>query len=404
MADPVSPALLARLPRTFAPALNEQLRSWDLLFPAERRAIASQMDWLGRLPDAEFRALFEPITELEKRMDLPPWKPSTDRLLVSDTGILVRSPYYPQWRAEVEKVFAKIDAARQAEGGLKQSNKLIVCAMPAGVPVPSGPLWKTLEAQGKWVPLESPFADVLPVLFRGVAERDEAPGVEPVERTWAFEYDPQLSGIHVGTPVTGFSFDELGPVRREFLVRLNSMNRDLRTLDRTYDDLRRLDLSRLLARPYSTGVREFVRNVFLSGNGALLFGNSFVQWGASEAFRRAAPQAMFCRFGIRPKLKPFSSVVLFEDQNRANPVADQPDPEGSFVDARLLVEYVHLAAMRGPEYADQALVLLAVPEQKRVLALGPAAALASLAGGRPPVRARELVSASRVWLAAKAET
>jgi hypothetical protein len=401
MADPVSPALLARLPRTFAPALNEQLHSWDLLFPAERRAITSQMAWLGRLPDAEFRTLFEPITELERHMDLPPWKPSTDRLLVSDTGILVRSPYYQQWRAEVEKVFAKIDSARQAEGGSKPANKLIVCAMPAGVPTPSGALWKKLEAQGKWVAVESPFAEILPVLFRGVAERDEAPGIDPVERTWVFEYDRQLLAIRIGAPVAGFSFEELGPVRREFLVRLNSMNRDLRTLDRTYDDLRRLDLSRLLAQRYSTGVREFVRNLFLSGNGALLFGNSFVQWGVSEAFRRAAPQAMFCRFGIRPKLKPFSSVVLFEDQNRANPVPDQPDPEGSFVDARLLVEYVYLAAVRGPEYADRTLVLLAVPEQRRVLAVGPATSLASLGGSGRPVRVPELVSAARAWLAAK---
>jgi hypothetical protein len=112
---------------------------------------------------------------------------------------------------------------------------------------------------------------------------------------------------------------------------------------------------------------------------------------------------MFCRFGIRPKLKPFSSVVLFEDQNRANPVPDQPDPEGSFVDARLLVEYVYLAALRGPEYADRTLFLMAVPEQKRVLALGPAAAMASLAGGGRPVRAPELVSAALTWLAAKTQ-
>jgi hypothetical protein len=402
MAYTVSPALLDKLPRTFLPALNEQLRGWDLLFPAERRAITAQMDWLGRLPDTEFRTLFEPVIALEKRMDLPPWKPSTDRLSVSDTGILVRSPYYQQWRAEVEKVFTKIDAARQTDGGPRPANKLIVCVMPAGVPAPSGPLWKSLEAEGRWIPLEAPFGEVLPVLFHGAAERDEAPEIDPVERTWVFEYDPQLSAIHVNSPVASFSFDELGPVRREFLVRLNSMNRDLRTLDRTYDDLRRLDLSRLLAQPYSTGIREFARNLFLSGNGALLFGNSFVQWGASEAFRRAAPQATFCRFGIRPKLKPFSSVVLFEDQNRANPIPDQPDPEGSFVDARLLVEYVYLAALRGPEYADRTLVLLAVPEQRRVLVLGPAAAMASPADGRP-VRTPELVSTVRVWLAAKAK-
>ena len=39
--------LLRKLPPTFVPALNEQFRNWDLLFPAERRTISAQMDWLG---------------------------------------------------------------------------------------------------------------------------------------------------------------------------------------------------------------------------------------------------------------------------------------------------------------------------------------------------------------------
>jgi len=42
--NPVSPELLARLPRTFVPALNEQIKNWDLLFPAERRTIGAQID------------------------------------------------------------------------------------------------------------------------------------------------------------------------------------------------------------------------------------------------------------------------------------------------------------------------------------------------------------------------
>jgi hypothetical protein len=41
--DPVSPELLARLPRTFVPALNEQIKNWDVLFPAERRTMSAQM-------------------------------------------------------------------------------------------------------------------------------------------------------------------------------------------------------------------------------------------------------------------------------------------------------------------------------------------------------------------------
>ena len=68
-------------------------------------------------------------------MNLPPWNPATDKLSVTDTGILVRSPHYQQWRAQVERTFETIDAGVEAQGKLKRSNKLIVAVMPAGVAV-----------------------------------------------------------------------------------------------------------------------------------------------------------------------------------------------------------------------------------------------------------------------------
>ena len=49
-------------------------------------------------------------------------------------------------------------------------------------------------------------------------------------------------------------------------------------------------------------VREFVRALFLSGNGAVIFyANSFVEWAASEAFRRARPSFVAAQFGIRKR-------------------------------------------------------------------------------------------------------
>jgi len=401
MAYQVNPALLQKLPRTFVPALNEQILNWDRLFPAERRAIGAQMGWLERLPDPQFRDLFGPIFALEKQMDLPAWSAATDRLSVTDTGILVRSPHYQQWRAEVERAFGKIDAGIAASGALKRFNKLLVAVMPAGVPIPGGALWPKREAEGKWLPLAAPFRGLLPDFYRAIATRETPAAIEPLERTWVFEYDPTLATTAVTQPVVALSFDQIGPLRREFLVRLNYVKRDLRTLDHTYDDLRRLDLKRLYPEQPEVVVREFVRNLFLSGNGALLFGNSFVQWGASEAFRRAAPQATFCRFGIRPKIKPFSGVVLFEDQNRANPVPDRPDPEGSFIDAQLLMEYVYLATLRSSDYTERTLTLFAVPEQARVLALGPAEAVSALTrGGGSPASVADLIERARTWLAA----
>ncbi len=401
MATPVSSALLARLPRTFVPALNEQIHRWDLLFPAERRTISAQMDWLARLPQADFHALFQPILAVEERMALSS-RLNADRLSIVDTGILVRSPWYPQWRAETEKVFAAIDGSFRAEGRVTRRNRLVVCVMPAGVPARSGPVWPRLEKQGMWFPLETSFGDMLPGLFRAVAERSTAPDLEPVERTWALEYDAQLCATRLGGRTVALSFDELGPLRREFLIRLNAIDRNLQTVDRTYDELRRLDLGPSLEQRFGPEVSEFIRTLFLSGNGALLFGNSFVQWGASEALRRAAPQAAFCRFGIRPKLKPFSSVVLFEDQRRANPVADAPDLEGSFIDSRLLTEYVYLSAAREYDSPERLLALFAVPTEKRVLAVGPSAAVASMIACDPPVGGSQFAGAVLSWLATPA--
>ena len=174
--------LLSKLPRTFVPALNEQFRNWDLLFPAERRTINAQMEWLGPLPDQQFRTLFAAILDLEKQMDLPPWNPATDKLSVTDTGILVRSPHYQQWRAQVERTFGAIDAGVEKAGKLKRSNKLVVAVMPAGSASRTSLLWPTLEAAGKWISLTAPFADMLPALYRGIAEREGVPEIEPVER------------------------------------------------------------------------------------------------------------------------------------------------------------------------------------------------------------------------------
>jgi len=141
-------------------------------------------------------------------------------------------------------------------------------------------------------------------------------------------------------------------------------------------------------------VREFVRSVLLSGNGSLVFSNSFVEWGASEALRRVQPQALVASFGMRQKLKPFSSLVLFEDQRRSNPVPDQDDPAGSLADAVLLAEYVYLASQRVACYADHTVTLLSAVDWSRVLILGPHAP----ALGAPAVTPERLTAFAVSWL------
>jgi hypothetical protein len=390
---PVPVELIRRLPATFGPALRDQFAQWNLLFNAERRQLQAQMDWLSKLPREEFDRLFTPLVAIESRMALPGWDSNAATLGVRDTGILARSPEYPQWRAEVERVFTRIDEGAAPSAGLQGLRRLVVCTLPPGIPLQEQPLWPDLAPEGAWLSLDRPFGGMLPGFGAAVAKRAAAPGLDQDERTWVIECDSRFSAL-AGVPV--LSWPELEGLRREFLRRLNAVQRDLHSVDDTGAELRRADIGRLAppALAANARVREFLRGLLLSGNGSLVFPNSFVEWGAAEALRRAQPQALIACFGIREKLKPFSSLVLFEDQNRANPVANQEDPAGSMVDALLLSRYVYLAAQRVACYPGHTLTLLAACDSNRVLALG-------VRGSdlpRSPAAAEDLAGLAVRWL------
>ena len=400
MAEHAFPAaakeLLARLPRTFRPALNDHLRQWDLLFPAERRVLEGQLGWLGALPGNELKRLFAPIVELEARMELPPWTSDAAGMTVRDVGILTRSPLYPRWRSEVEKVFAHIDSALSPSAAARVP-RLVLCVLPAGLPNASQPLWPELAQTGAWAQLDKPFGSMLSALVFSLARRRSAPVLEDIERTWVLECDTRFSPLSEETSTTVLSWTALAAIRREFLKRLNTIGRDLRAVDQATDELRRAGIAHLLSRPTgaSPRVREFVRSLLLSGNGALVFNNSFVQWGASEALRRIQPQVLVASFGIRPTIKPFSGAVLFEDQNKSNPVPDEDDPAGSLTDALILARYVSLAAERVTAFQNRTLTMMAACDLDRVLVLGTQAP--APASGR--LSADELTAFTLQWLA-----
>src|SRR4029078_4690827 len=76
----------------------------------------------------------------------------------------------------------------------------------------------------------------------------------------------------------------------------------------------------------------FVRDVLLTGNGTLLMNNTFDEGAAVQAPRRAQPRVFVTRFGVRDRLKPFSSMVLFSQPRAADRIPVAQDPAGSFID------------------------------------------------------------------------
>jgi hypothetical protein len=130
------------------------------------------------------------------------------------------------------------------------------------------------------------------------------------------------------------------------------MHKDLADADAVFDRLRKTDVSSWCPPEVDSdpAVREFVRSLYLSGNGAVIFGNSFVEWASSEALRRARPAFLAARFGVRSKPKPFTGVAVFDNPDQVNPLPAVDDLEGSAIDAQMLALYVWLAAARYEEY------------------------------------------------------
>jgi hypothetical protein len=177
------------------------------------------------------------------------------------------------------------------------------------------------------------------------------------------------------------------------------MHKDLEDDDAVYDRLRAVNVvpwcpPEVAADP---AIREFVRNLFLSGNGAVIFGNSFVEWAASEAIRRARPRLLAAKFGVRTKPKPFTGVAVFNNPDQVNPLPPVDDVAGSSIDSQMLALYVWLSAIRYDEYQHSTVCVCVAESISQAYVVAPPEF--SLAREQQTVSLHEFGSALSAWMA-----
>ena len=132
-----------------------------------------------------------------------------------------------------------------------------------------------------------------------------------------------------------------------------------------------------------------MRDLFLTGNGTLFVNNTFVEWAAVQAIRRAEPRLLVARYGVRDKMKPFSSLLLFSQPRASDQIPDIEDPVGSFIDVEQLSHYVWLNAEKSPAYRQRTLHLLLAEGIDEMLAIrsgadaNPLPSRRQRRGGRP---------------------
>ena len=375
--EALNQGVLKRLPLTFLPFVNQQLHQWSYLFPNERQSVERLLVYVAHLNAEQSRALFQDVVELEKRMGVRQWQFSTTEQTIQNSSQLARSPYFQEWRRAVQTVFDAADRnARDSNGNTENTeHRLVLLDIPKSLPLTSATAWSRWQGMGKLIQLDlgaaEPKISPLQVLLAGApsATSNSSGGILRAARsrpaaahadTWVIEAGIELidslvaantSTAGVSNPVL-LSYGRLDSCRQNFSHEMNTMRKDLADADAVFDRLRQVDISpwcppEVAADP---AVMEFVRSLYLSGNGAVIFGNSFVEWAASEAFRRARPSLLVARFGVRSKPKPFTGVAVFDNPEQVNPLPAVDDFEGSAVDAQMLALYVWLAAGRYEEY------------------------------------------------------
>src|SRR5208283_1121303 len=365
--------LLKRLPITFQPVTRQQLRDWDVLFPYERQSILRLLLYLASLNEQQLAELFREVVQLEEKMGVRNWQFSTEEQTILNASLLARSSYYQEWRKAVQKVF---DAAEQhasvETSGETGGNRLILMTMPQVLPLDRAKVWERWQGMGRPVRLDLAMSretqSAAESLLHAGSAGEGGGLLEVVSRRpnassadcWVLDAGSKLvdcalqqAASGTGAPTaTLLSNERLATLRQNFSREVNSIRKDLADADALYDRLRKADITAWCPAEVAQVpvVREFLRSLYLSGNGALIFSNSFVEWSAAEAFRRARPSFVMAQFGVRSKPKPFTSVAVFDNPDEVNPLPAVDDLPGSALDAQVLALYVWLAASRYDDY------------------------------------------------------
>jgi hypothetical protein len=381
--------LLARLPLTLRAFVGVEAEKWPTLFAPEKAYLGALLESLARRTGPELVETFARVARIETEAgcrDVPGNDPR--QLQETTQALLRRKGLLPRWRQEVDDVFRRLDPQIAERLYAAAPRRVVVVLYGQGIAIQRDRVWGRLRGLGTRVPLrlEEGAGDSEPflrALFQTSAKGTlfsallESAGVGPHD-AWIVEAGESLHALceaeaGKGTAgATGLSYARLRAYR-EMLARslyqkvLSGVSgpQEIAAYARGLD-IRPAEGSLL----YSDDVvQAFIRDVFLAGNGTLLLSNTFVEWASVQALKRAQPRLLVVRFGVRDKMKPFSSLLLFSSPRPTDQVPILEDPFGSFIDVEQLSYYVWLNAEKSAAYRGKTLYLLLAEGVDEMLAI-----------------------------------
>jgi hypothetical protein len=375
--------MLDRLPATVRASLMVELHKWATLFPAERKYQGALLAHLSGVPRADADRMFAGIVKIEADADVRSIGAGDPGRFQDESQALLRKKrLLYQWRGEIEKLFQQIDPVLErqlypADG----PRRLVVQLYGTGISIQTDKLWERFKGSGFRIPLKLESGtgadDFLRQLFgggdgggAGATPGTVASGIASPLESWFVETGDGLSKF--GGSGTTLSYARLRGYRDELTRALyDKVQKGVESPQAFAAYARSLKIAPGSGVfPHEADVMQaFVRDVFLTGNGTLFVNNTFVEWAAVQALKRAQPRLLVARYGVRDKMKPFSSLLLFSQPRATDQIPEIEDPTGSFVDVEQLSYYVWLNAEKTAAYRNRTLYLFLAEGVDEMLAL-----------------------------------
>jgi len=386
--------MLRRLPVTVHAFVLVDLQRWDALFPAEQRYQRTLLEYLSEQKPGALAELSSGIARVEADAALTQISERDPaRFQDAAQASLRKQNLVAAWRREVDQFFQQIDPAIEARLFPPDAPRRVVLQVYGdAIAVQPAKLWGRFKATGTRIPLTLDgvrnSGDYLRTLFgagagvnsKGGASLFGALGSDAAfapSDAWIIESHRALHDLVEKEPAearlpTGLSYERLLPYRdalmRALFSKIQSGVESPQAFAAYARGLKLAPEPGIVLNP-SEVVAGFVRDVLLTGNGTLFVNNTFVEWAAAQALRRAQPRLLVTRYGVRDRLKPFSSLLLFSQPRTSDVIPLVEDPLGSFIDVEQLAYYVWVHAEKSAAYRKRTLYLFLAENVPDLLAI-----------------------------------
>jgi hypothetical protein len=383
-------AMLERLPATFHASILIELEKWSALFDAEHAYQRTMLGHLATLGNADRQRVFAGLIAVEAEAGLAGVRePRPTAWQDAAQAALRAKRLITRWRHEVETVFEALQPAIDRQLFPPDApRRLVVQIYAANIAVKVEQLWGRFTGQGVRVPLALEGVRGPDAFLRGVfgggpstlfAALRGAAGASPLD-AWIVEsgaslhaYSEAFTKPDTERTHTGLSYERLRGYRDQLT---RALYQKIQTGVESPQAFAAYARSLRIAPPPDPLLDDgeplttFIRDIFLTGNGTLFVNNTFVEWAAAQALRRVQPRLLVTRYGVRDKMKPFSSLLLVSQPRASDQIPLIEDPVGSFVDVEQLSYYVWLHAQKQAAYRQRTLYVFLAEGIDEMLVLG----------------------------------